>query len=120
MGEREIIYLSLRSHHQNDFCVKMGRDEIHFNVSVGSDGQSHKTVSTNHKLLEEKGEPKRYRTESLLVVLACESLHECIVCTWRCEQARFCVEVFIFIFLCATDKFYSIRSFASVQGEPQS
>ena len=27
--------------------------------------QSHKTVSTNHKLSEEKGEPKRYRTEVL-------------------------------------------------------
>ena len=29
-----------------------------------------------------------------LVVLACESLHLCTVCTWRCEHARFCVEVF--------------------------
>ena len=43
----------------------MGIDESHFNVSVGSDGQSHKTVSTNHNLFEEKGEPKRYRTEVL-------------------------------------------------------
>ena len=34
-------------------------------VSVGSDGQSHKTVSTNHNLFEEKGEPKRYRTDVL-------------------------------------------------------
>ena len=42
----------------------MGSDESHFNVSVGSDGQSHKTVYTNH-LIEEKGEPKRYRTEVL-------------------------------------------------------
>ena len=37
----------------------MGSDESHFNVSVGSDGQSHKTVSTIHILFEEKGEPKR-------------------------------------------------------------
>ena len=43
----------------------MGSDESHFKVSVGSDGQSHKTVSTNHNLFEEKGEPKRYRTEVL-------------------------------------------------------
>ena len=43
----------------------MGSDEAHFNVSVGSDGQNHKTVSTNHNLYEEKGEPKRYRTEVL-------------------------------------------------------
>ena len=51
-----MIYLSLHCHHQNDFCIKMGSDESHFNVSVGSDGQSHKTVSTNHNLFEEKGE----------------------------------------------------------------
>ena len=64
-GEREIIYLSLHCHHQNDSCIKMGSDERHFNVSVGSDGQSHKTVSTNHSLFEEKGESKLYPTEVL-------------------------------------------------------
>ena len=32
--EREILYLSLHCHHQNDFCIKMGSDESHFNVSV--------------------------------------------------------------------------------------
>ena len=53
----------LHCHHQNDSYIKLGSDESHFNVSVGSDGQSHKTVSTNHNLFEEKGEPKRYRTE---------------------------------------------------------
>ena len=52
----EIIYLSPHCHHQND---------SHLNVSVGNDGQSHRTVSTNHNLFEEKGEPKRYRTEVL-------------------------------------------------------
>ena len=46
-------------------ALKMGSDESHFNVSVGSDGQSHKTVSADHNLSEEKGEPKRYRTEVL-------------------------------------------------------
>ena len=50
---------------QNDSCIKTGSDESHFNVSVGSDGQRHKTLSTNHNLFEEKGEPKRYRTEVL-------------------------------------------------------
>ena len=64
-GKKEIIYLSLHYHHLNDSCIKIGSDESHFNVSVGSDGQSHKTVSTNHKLFEEKGEPKRNRTEVL-------------------------------------------------------
>ena len=32
-GEREIIYLSLLCHHGNDFCIKVGSDESHFNVS---------------------------------------------------------------------------------------
>ena len=57
-GEREIIYLSLHCHHQNDSCIKVGcdeSDESHFNVSVGS----HKTMSTDHNLFEEKGEPTR-------------------------------------------------------------
>ena len=63
-GKREIIYLSLHCRHQNDSCIKMGSDERHFNVSVGSDG-SNRTVSTNHNLSEEKGEPKRFDTEVL-------------------------------------------------------
>ena len=29
----EIVYLSLHCHHQNDFCIKVGSDESHFNVS---------------------------------------------------------------------------------------
>ena len=43
----------------------MGSDESHFNASVGSDGQSHKTVSTNHNLSEEEGEPEQNQTEVL-------------------------------------------------------
>ena len=45
--EGDYVYLSLHCHHQNNFSIKVGSDESHFNVSVGSDGQSHKTVSTN-------------------------------------------------------------------------
>ena len=33
LGEREIIYLSLHYHHQNDSCFKVGSNESHFNVS---------------------------------------------------------------------------------------
>ena len=47
------------------FLQKMGSDGSHFNVSVGSDGQSHKTVSTNHNHFEEKEEPKQYQTKVL-------------------------------------------------------
>ena len=63
--EGDYIPIAIYCHHQNDFCIRMGNNESHFNVSVGNDGQSHKTVSTNHNLSEEKGEPKRYRTEVL-------------------------------------------------------
>ena len=31
--KREIIYLSLHCHHQNDSRFEMGSDESHFNVS---------------------------------------------------------------------------------------
>ena len=74
-GERGRLYLSLHCHHQNDFCIKMGSDESHFNVSVGSDGRSHKTVSTNHNLFEENGEPKRYRTEVLPLTSLTHNYH---------------------------------------------
>ena len=50
-GEREIIYLSLHCHHQNDFCFKVGSDESHFNVSLIV-RDSHKTVSTDHNRKE--------------------------------------------------------------------
>ena len=46
--EGDYIPIAIHCHHQNDSCIKMGSDESHFNVSVGSNGQSHKTVSTNH------------------------------------------------------------------------
>ena len=33
-GKREIIYLSLHCHRQNDSCIKMGSEERHLNVSL--------------------------------------------------------------------------------------
>ena len=45
----------------------MGNDESHFNVSLIVRDKSHKTVSTNHNLFEEKGEPKRNQAEALLL-----------------------------------------------------
>ena len=33
VGKREIIYLSLHCHDRNDFCIKVGSNESHFNVS---------------------------------------------------------------------------------------
>ena len=56
-GNREIIYLSQHCHHQNDSCIKTGSNESHLHVSL-TVRDSHKMVSTNHNLSDEKGEPK--------------------------------------------------------------
>ena len=49
MGKREIIYLSLHCHLQNDSCIKKGSDASHFNVSlIVRDKVTNKTVSTDH------------------------------------------------------------------------
>ena len=64
-GRGRLYTYRYNCHHQNDSCIKMGSDESHLNVSVESDGQSRKTMSRNHNLFEEKGEPKRYQTEVL-------------------------------------------------------
>ena len=47
-GGGEIIYLSLHCHRQNDFCIKMGSDESHFNVLLIVRDKVTKTVSTDH------------------------------------------------------------------------
>ena len=66
-GERETIYLSLHCHHQNDFCIKVGAAVRAILLFHNCEGQSHKTVSTNYNLFEEKGGPKQIRTEVLLL-----------------------------------------------------
>ena len=74
-GEREIIYiyiyLSLHGcHHQgtDDFCIKMGSDESgRFNVSlIVRDKVTRPCRQTT--TFEEKGKPKRYRTEVLPLI----------------------------------------------------
>ena len=60
--KREIIYLSLHCHHQNDFCIKVGSDESHFNVSlIVRDKVTRQCPQTT--TFEVKGEPKQIRTE---------------------------------------------------------
>ena len=57
-GKREIIYLSLHCHHQNDIYIMMGNDKGYFYVSLTVRGKvTDKTVSTDHNLFEEKREP---------------------------------------------------------------
>ena len=66
VGEREIIYLSLHCHHQNDSCILMGSDESQFNASLTArDKDTRQCPQTT--TLEEKGDPKRIRTEVLLL-----------------------------------------------------
>ena len=65
-GKREIIYLSLQCHHQNDAYIKMGSDENHFNVSlIVRNKVTRQCPQTT--TFEEKGEPKRNRAEALLL-----------------------------------------------------
>ena len=60
--EGDYVYLSLHCHNQNDSCIRMGGDENHFNVSlIVRDKVTVHCPQT--KTFEEKGEPKRTRTE---------------------------------------------------------
>ena len=62
-GERErLLYLSLHCHHQNGSCIKMGNDESHFSVSLIVRGKVTRQCPQT-TTFEEKGEPKRIRTE---------------------------------------------------------
>ena len=80
---RDIIYLSLHCHHQNDSCIKMGSDESHFNVPlIVRDKVTRQCPQAT--TFEEKGEPKRNRTEVLLLTsltlyLKAKSAHCCFI-----------------------------------------
>ena len=66
-AKREIIYLSLHCHHQNDSCIKMDSDQSHFNVSLTvRDKVTRQCPQTT--TIEEKGELKRIRTEVPLLI----------------------------------------------------
>ena len=65
-GGKEGDCLSLHCHHQNDSCIKMGSGESHFHVSlIGRDKVTRQCPQTT--TFEEKGEPKRVRTEAPLL-----------------------------------------------------
>ena len=61
-AEGDYIPIAIHSHHRNDFCIKMGSDESHFNVSlIVRNKVTRQCPQTT--TFEEKGEPKRIRTE---------------------------------------------------------
>ena len=62
--EGDYIPIAIHCHHQNDFCIKAGSDESHFNVSVGSDGQSHKTGERRAEAVLNRG-PSTYQPNAL-------------------------------------------------------
>ena len=63
--EREIIYLSLHCHHQNDSCIKTGSDESHFNLSLIVMDKVTRQCPKTKNLFKENGEPKRNRADAL-------------------------------------------------------
>ena len=77
-GKREIIYLSLHCHHQNDSCIKMGSDESHFNVSlIVRDKVTTRLCPQTTTSLKKKGsrseiEPRPLCSQVLLPAAACD------------------------------------------------
>ena len=67
-GEREIIYLSLHCHHQNDSCIRMGSDESHFNVLLIVGTKSQDTLDSVHRaqLLKRKESRSGFEPRSCL------------------------------------------------------
>ena len=64
--EGDYIPIATHCHHQNDFCIKVGSDESHFNVSlIVRDKVTRQCPQTT--IFEERGKPKQIRTEVLLL-----------------------------------------------------
>ena len=59
-GNAERRYLTLHCHHQNDFCIKAGIDESHFNVSFMVRGKAARRCPQT-TIREEQGETLVYR-----------------------------------------------------------
>ena len=98
--EREVIYLSLHCHHQNDSCIKMGSDESHFNVSlIVRDRVTRQCPQTT--TFKQKGEPKRIRTDAHLFTSLKPILNWANVCspnilrTVRQTMIRFLIELLV-------------------------
>ena len=66
-GKREILYLSLHCHHQKDSCIRTCSYENHFNASLIVRDKVTRQCPQTTTFFEEKGEPKRNRTEALLL-----------------------------------------------------
>ena len=65
-GKRDVIYLSLHCHHQNDSCITMGSDESYFNVPLRRDKvtRSQDSVHRPQLLKRKEGEADSNRDPS--------------------------------------------------------
>ena len=61
----EIIYLSLHCHHQSDSCIKTGRDESHFNVSLSVRDKVTRQCPQTTTFLKRKESRRRFEPRSL-------------------------------------------------------
>ena len=73
-GAGDYIPIAICCHHQNDFCIKMGSDESHFNVSLIARYKVTRQRPQTTTFFKEKGEPKRNRTEVLLLTSLTKAL----------------------------------------------
>ena len=64
VGEREIIYLSLHRHPQNDFYIKVGTDERHFIVSILSVTKSQDSIHRPQHFWKRKESRSRFEPRS--------------------------------------------------------
>ena len=67
VGEEGDYTPILHYHHQNDSYIKTGSDESHFNVSLVVKDKVARQCPQTTTFSEEIGEPKRNRTEVLLL-----------------------------------------------------
>ena len=107
---RLYTYRYRHCHHQNDFCIKMGSDESHFNVSLIVMDKVTRQCPTNHNLWRERRTeadsnrgPSSYQSKTLpLVCCVCgdyNTLHSACVETtiyytlflWRMQYNTLCV-----------------------------
>ena len=88
--EREIIYLSLHCHDQNDSCIKMGSYESHFNVSLTVQDKvtRHKPPTTTS---EEERRAKRIGTKVPLLTNLLRYCHKTryLCVAWQGTAGRY-------------------------------
>ena len=87
-GWGEIIYLSLDCHHQNDFCIKMGSDESHFNVSLIPTYNITRQCPQTTTVLKRKESRNGIEPRSLILLTSLTPYRWAKAAHRRCESRR--------------------------------